>query len=111
MKKFKNIISVLLLTTVVCGIGIYTYAAEINITVPEESHKYVVSSINENDVIYICDDCGETVNIPKSKIVVMWNIDYVNKPPQPTDIDDSSYLDLHNDNIINAKDYAILNKF
>lgn len=47
----------------------------------------------------------------KSEIIVMWNIDYVNKPPQPTDIDDSSYFDLNNDNIINAKDFAILNKF
>lgn len=111
MKKIKNIISVLLLVTVACGIAIYSYAAEINITVPEESHKYTVSSINENDVTYICDDCGETVNIPKSEIIIMWNIEYVNKPPQPTDIDNSSYLDLNNDNIINAKDFAILNKF
>lgn len=111
MKKIKNIISILLFAAVVCGIGIYTYAAEINITVPEKSHKYTVSSINENDVTYICDDCGETVNLLKSEITVMWNIDYVNKPPQPTDIDDSSYLDLNNDNIINAKDFAILNKF
>lgn len=111
MKKIKNIISVLLLATVVCGLGIYAYAAEINITVPEESHKYVVSSINENDVTYICDDCGETVTMLKRDIAVLWNIEYVNNPPQPTDIDDSSYLDLNNDNIINAKDFAILNKF
>lgn len=109
MKKIKNIISVLLLAIVVCSLSIFAYAAEINIIEPEESHKYVVSSINESDVTYICDDCGDTVNIPKSEIAVMWNIDYVNKPPQPTDIDDSSYLDLNNDNIINAKDFAILN--
>lgn len=111
MKKLKNIISILLLATTVCGLGLYAYAAENNMTVPEESHKYVVSSINDNDVTYICDDCDETVSISKSEIVVMWNIEYVNKPPQPTDIDDSSYLDLNNDNIINAKDFAILNKF
>lgn len=53
MKKLKNIISILLLAIAVCGLGIYAYAAEINITVPEEIHKYVVSSINENDVTYI----------------------------------------------------------
>ena len=40
----------------------------------------------------------------------MWNIDYVNKPPQPIDVDNSSYLDLCKDNIINAKDFAVLNK-
>jgi hypothetical protein len=111
MKKMKNIISILLLAIAVCAIGIYAYAAEINITQPEEYHKYIVLSINENDVTYICDDCAETVNIPKSEITVMWNIDYVNKQPQQTDVDDSSYLDLNNDNVINAKDFAILNKF
>ena len=111
MNKMKNIISVVLLAIMVCSLSIFAYAAEINITEPEESHKYAVVSINENDVTYVCDDCGETVNISKNEIVVMWNIAYVNKPPQPTDVDDSSYLDLNNDNIINAKDYAILNKF
>lgn len=108
MNKIKNIIFVLLLAIMVCSLGVFAYAAEINITEPEESHKYTVASINDNDVTYICDDCGETVNIPKNEIIVMWNIDYVNKAPQPTDVDDSSYLDLNNDNIINAKDYAIL---
>lgn len=108
MNKMKNIISIVLLAIVVCSLSIFVYAAEINITEPEESHKYSVASINDNDVTYICDDCGETVNIPKNEIIVMWNIDYVNKPLQPTDVDDSSYLDLNNDNIINAKDYAIL---
>ena len=111
MKKLKNLISVLLLAIMVCSLSIFAYAAEINIDEPKECHKYVVSSINENDVTYICEDCGETVNLLKSNITVMWNIKYVNKPPQPTDIDDSSYLDLNNDNIINAKDFAILNKF
>lgn len=108
MRKMKNIISVVLLAIMVSSLSIFAYAAEINITEPEESHKYVVSSINDSDVTYVCDDCGETVNLPKSEITVMWNIAYVNKPPQPTDVDDSSYLDLHKDNIINAKDYAIL---
>lgn len=111
MKKIKNLISVLLLAIIVCGLSVFAYAAEINITEPEESHKYTVVSINDNDVTYICDDCGETVNVLKNEVIVMWNIEYVNKPPQPTDVDDSSYLDLNNDNIINAKDYAILNKF
>ena len=111
MNKMKNIISVILLAIMVCSLSIFAYAAEINITEPEESHKYTVASINDNDVTYICDDCGDTVNVPKSEIVVMWNIAYVNKPPQPTDVDDSSYLDLNNDNVINAKDFAILNKF
>lgn len=108
MKKVKKTILIVLLAVVLFGLNIFAYAAEINITPPEESHKYLVSSINDNDVTYVCDDCGETVNLPKSEIVVMWNIEYVNKPPQPTDVDDSSYLDFNNDNIINAKDYAIL---
>lgn len=108
MKKLKNIISVVLLATMVCSLSIFAYASEINIDEPKESHKYVAASINEKDVTYICDDCGDTVNIPKSEIIVMWNINYVNKPPQPTDVDDSSYFDFNNDNIINAKDFAIL---
>ena len=94
MRKMKNIISVVLLSIMVCSLSVFSYAAEINITEPEESHKYSVASINDNDVTYVCDDCGDTVNIPKSEIIVMWNIDYVNKPPQPTDVDDSSYLEI-----------------
>lgn len=108
MKKMKKFISALLIAIIICGLSIFVYASEINIEEPKESHKYRVVSINEDDVSYICDDCGDTVTIPKSELIVMWDIDYVNKPPQPTDIDDSSYLDLNNDNIINAKDYAIL---
>lgn len=111
MRKFKNIISVVLLAIIVCSLSIFAYASEINIDEPKESHKYKVVSINETDVTYICDDCGETVNLLKRDITVMWNIEYVNKSPQPTDIDDSSYFDLNNDNMINAKDFAILNKF
>lgn len=111
MKKLKNIISGVLLVIMVCSLCVFAYAAEINITEPEKSHKYVVSSINDNDVTYVCADCGDTINVSKSEITAMWNIDYVNKTPQPTDVDDSSYLDLHKDNLINAKDYAIINKF
>ena len=111
MNKTKKLISVLLLAIMVCSLSLFAYAGEITITPPEEAHKFTVLSINDDTVTYICDDCEEIAELTKSEIIVMWNIKYVNKPPQPTDVDESSYLDLNNDNIINAKDFAILHKF
>lgn len=110
MKKIKSTVLILFLIIILCGLSIFAYASEIIITPPEESHKYTVTSINNDKVTYVCDDCGEEISLTKSELTVMWDIDYVNKPPQTADIDDSAYLDLNNDNVINAKDYAVLIK-
>lgn len=41
---------------------------------------------------YVCTDCGTEETKTKDEVSAMWNIDYVNKPPHPTDVDNSSYL-------------------
>lgn len=110
MKKIKSLVLMLFLIAILFGLSIFAYASEIIITPPEESHTYTVTSIDSNKVTYVCDDCGEEISLTKSELAVMWNIDYVNKSPQTADVDDSTYLDLNNDGIINAKDYAILNR-
>ena len=109
MKKGIKI-SVITLIVAILSIGVIAYAAEIIITPPCDAHTFSVVSIDDTTVTYVCVDCGTEETKAKDEVSVMWNIDYVNKPPQPIDIDDSSYLDLCKDNIINAKDFAILIK-
>lgn len=108
MKKSIKI-SVISLIVAVLGAELIAYASEIVITPPCEMHTYSVDSINSDYVIYKCVDCGAEEIKTKDELSVMWNVIYVNKPPKPIDTDNSSYLDLHKDNIINAKDYAIIN--
>ena len=107
-KKIRALIFTLIVA--ILSIGVIAYAAEIIITPPCDAHTFSVVSIDDTTVTYVCVDCGTEETKTKDEVSVMWSIDYVNKPPQPTDVDNSSYLDLHKDNIINAKDFAMLNK-
>ena len=108
----KKNIRALIFTLIVAilSIGVIAYAAEIIITPPCDAHTFSVVSIDDTTVTYVCVDCGTEETKTKDEVSAMWNIDYVNKPPQSIDVDYSSYLDLHKDNIINAKDFAMLNK-
>ena len=108
-KKIRALIFTLIVA--ILSIGVIAYAAEIIITPPCDAHTFSVVSIDDTTVTYVCVDCGTEETKTKDEVSAMWNIDYVNKPPHPTDVDNSSYLDLHKDNIINAKDFAILHKF
>lgn len=110
MKKGIKI-SVITLIIAILSMGVIAYAAEIIITPPCYAHTFLVVSIDDTTITYACVDCGTVEAKTKDEVSAMWNIDYVNKPPQPTDIDNSSYLDLCDDNIINAKDFAIIHKF
>lgn len=110
MRKMNKLISVLFLAVILGALSIFAYASEIIITPPEDSHNYYVSEIGLDDITYVCQECGETITLTKGELKVMWSTDYINKVPQTSDIDDSAYLDLNNDGIINAKDYSILVK-
>lgn len=110
MKKSIKI-SIITLIAAILSIGVIAYAAEIIITPPCDAHTFSVVSIDDTSVNYVCVDCGTEETKIKDEVSVTWNIDYVNKPPQTTDVDNSSYLDLCKDNFINAKDFAELNKF
>lgn len=106
----NKLISVLSLAVILGTLSIFAYASEIIITPPEKSHNYYVTEIGFDDITYVCQDCGEKITLTKGELKVMWSTDYINKTPQTSDIDDSAYLDLNNDGIINAKDYSILVK-
>lgn len=110
MRKINKLISVLFLVAILGTLSIFAYASEIIITPPEDSHNYYVTEIWLDDITYVCQDCGEEITLTKSELKVMWSTEYINKAPQSADVDDSAYLDLNNDGIINAKDYAILVK-
>ena len=73
-------------------------------------HMYEFIDDYNNEMNYICNDCGKHISKPANQIYAMWDIKYVNKPPKRTAVDDSCYLDVANDNVINAKDFAIINK-
>lgn len=93
MKKGIKI-SVIALIVAILSIGKIAYAAEIIITPPCDAHTFSVVSIDDTTVTYVCVDCGTEETKTKDEVSVIWNIDYVNKPPHPIDIDDSSFLDL-----------------
>lgn len=73
-------------------------------------HMYEFIDDYNNEMNYICNDCGNHISKPANQIYAMWDIKYVNKPPKRTAVDDSCYLDVVNDNVINAKDFAVINK-
>lgn len=72
-------------------------------------YKYINTDAN-GEIEYSCEYCGDYAIQSAEEIYVMWDVKYVNKAPNRTAIDNSSYLDIVNDNIINAKDFAIINK-
>lgn len=82
-----------------------------NNTVMATGHDYSFTEINESgSFVYTCSKCGGTVTRTPAEIRLLWNIRYVNKAPDDSTVLNGYYFDVNNDNIINAKDYAILNK-
>lgn len=73
-------------------------------------HLYKVKSYDNNKIEYICADCNDDVKKPGSDVLAMWNVEYCNKAPQRTTQDNSSFLNVCDDNVINAKDFALINK-
>lgn len=57
-----------------------------------------------------CENCGAEETKTPRELLAMWDVNFVNKPPEPTIVNNSSYFELNNDGIINAKDFAIINK-
>ena len=73
-------------------------------------HRYKYTDHNNDKLEYSCEKCGSGVAKSVDEVYAMWDIKYVNKPPNSTAVDNSSYLDVVQDNIINAKDFAVINK-
>lgn len=74
-------------------------------------HFYIVSDNSSNQMLnYICTDCDSTDSKTKNELIEIWNKNYINAVPRRTAVDDSCYTDTVYDGIINAKDFAVINK-
>lgn len=87
--------------------SIFMYGKENDIPVII-SFNYKLTSIKNGKVTYKDADSDNTAAYKADNLRRMWDIDYVNKG---TDCEELAFLfELNDDNIINAKDFAILNK-
>ena len=76
---------------------------------PALGHKFSYNSYQSGEGIELkCRYCNETEIHCASQLEEMWDISYVNSAPARTATDNSAYLDLDGNNIINAKDYAMI---
>lgn len=82
-----------------------------NNTVPAPGHDYSFTQINDaGSFVYTCANCNNTVTRTPAALLLLWNVRYVNKAPDDSTVLNGYYFDVNNDNVINAKDYAILNQ-
>lgn len=66
-------------------------------------------NVKPYSVVYSCKHCGNLVTKTGAEIFAMWDRGYYNVDKiERLSIDNSSYLDVNNDGIINAKDYAFI---
>ena len=95
----------------VSGYDIYSctrcYNNYINYTSDALGHKYKYNFLNDNsEFVYICEDCDYETTQTADDLLIIWDEKYINKTPNRNKLDESCYLDVVSDGIINAKDYA-----
>ena len=79
----------------------------------EIGHYYKYTG-NQKDYVmtYKCVDCNSTLSVNADEVLKMWNSSFINIKPNPTTnrtkTDNSSLLNVVDNGIINAKDYALL---
>lgn len=64
--------------------------------------------ISNHGIDYKCKYCDEIQTHNPDEILSLWNTDYLNKPVPQVSSENSHYLDVVQDGVINAKDYAKL---
>ena len=77
-------------------------------TIEGLGHSFFYTGIQTYEGVSItCSHCLTTVTVDPEMLRGFWeNGKYINKEPQRTETDNSGYLDLDRNGIINAKDYA-----
>lgn len=74
-------------------------------------HLYELSVLSQDNVFhYTCSVCASKTTKTAQELYTLWNEKYINQSVSSTAIDDSCYLDVAKDKIINAKDFAIINR-
>ena len=72
-------------------------------------HKFSCNNLQSGEGIELkCRYCDETQTYSASQLEEMWDVSYINSEPQRSATDESAYLDLDGNNIINAKDFAMI---
>lgn len=94
-----------------CYDCIYCNSSYKNNFVDPIGHYYNLQNIQNNtEFIYSCSDCDQSLDLTGDELNSLWSADYINTCPERTSVNDSSLLDVVKDNIINAKDYALIYK-
>ena len=71
-------------------------------------HNFKYNASTYNGAELICRICNDTETHTAAELEGMWSIDFVNTAPKRTQTNNSGYLDLDGNGIINAKDYAMI---
>lgn len=78
--------------------------------IPAAGHYYSILSVENHVFHYTCANCNSSASKTAEELYVMWNEKYINQNVNSTAVNDSCYLDVVSDKIINAKDFAVINK-
>jgi hypothetical protein len=80
--------------------------------IPALGHNYnYANELSCDGMKYRCSICYTTTKIDPNDVMTYWSPSLVNsKDIQRTAVDNTSYLDVNGDGIINAKDYAMIRK-
>lgn len=76
----------------------------------QNAYGHIFKCTDTEAISFKCENCGAEEAKTPQELAKMWDVSFVNKPPEPTIVNNSSYFELNNDGIINAKDFAIINK-
>lgn len=71
-------------------------------------YEYTGTDSDTGYFTYTCSVCGDVISRSPLLVYPFWNVQYVGKTPD--EVTNGYLLELSGDGIINAKDYAILNK-
>ncbi|MBE6741412.1 MAG: hypothetical protein E7570_03825 [Ruminococcaceae bacterium] len=95
-----------------CSVCVDSYKTDYT---DEIGHYYKYTG-NQKDYVmtYKCVDCNVTISVNADEVLAMWNSNYINKKPNSTTnrtkTDNCSLLNVVDNGIINAKDFALINK-
>lgn len=74
-------------------------------------HYYVVSgNLVNNEFTYVCKKCKDNTTKTSQQLREIWDEKSINQAPKSTIFDDSCFLDIVPDGIINAKDFSIISQ-
>ena len=78
-------------------------------SIPPLGHLFTYSGTRTSEGLVLnCSYCENTEVCTAESLEQKWSVEYFNKAPERSAANDSAYLDLNGDNIINAKDYGMI---